>query len=1072
MGLLAIPMHDGGIFIFNGLAANLPVRLEYFSGWTAVGLWFALSIPFVLMGMRSLVGLGRLRKWVAIGMRMAVLLALVLILGGIRWQRQHDNLEVMVLKDISQSTLNVRDYPGRSDGETLQFALEQFLQDSSVKPYKPERDRIGVISFHSDAQIDAMPHERLMLESRTQRDIGSGTDIAGAIQLALATLSRDAMHRLLVIWDGNMTSGDLDQALGAAASAGVPIDVLPLRYNVQNEVMVDRFVAPTWKRESEDFHLEVVLRSTNTTVVEGELELYHQNLPMDLDPATPGVQNTRKIRLQPGVHVERVPVPGQTQAGVHQFRAEIRVPNVEILQAQGAGQQQAGDTLLQNNTATAFTFVRGKGKVLYIDNSADNQGHLLAEALAREGVTLDEDRRSVDQFPNDLVTLQNYDAVVLANVPRGAGGLSERQQQLLTSYVHDMGGGLLMIGGPDAFGAGGWQGSKLEEILPVDMDIPAQRQIAKGALVLIMHSCEMPDGNYWAEQCGIKAVEAISSGDDIGILSYGWGGAGPGGTQWDYPLSPKGDGTKVIAALKNLQHGDMPDFGEAMDIALNGKDGKSGLSRSTARQKHVIIISDGDPAAPPQALVAQYVKAKVSISTVSVYPHGNFVPPTMENLARATGGKYYGPINGNFNQLPQIFIKEATVVRRSLIHEPGPDEPPLRPLFTPTDSDMVKGLEGVPDLYGMVLTSRKASPEIKIPLVTGANKDPLLAHWQTGLGRSAVFTSDAHARWAAQWVNSDLYDKFWAQVVRTLARPPMSSDFDIQTIQEGNSARVSVEAVGQDTGHLNFLSIRGQVVGPDMEPRDVRLVQTGPGMYQAQFETPDPGNYVVVLKYQGAGGEAGMLLSGVAVNTSPELRDLRSQDATMELIASRTGGRVLEPWNPAGADLFSRENVRQSASPMPVWDRMLLIALGLFLLDVATRRIAWDRASIQRAYAAAVGRVRDFTTTRKVETRQSLDALKKVRTEGTADAARPEASRIEPPARPDPTARFEAPDVVEGDISQVVGGAQDKPVPKTPPSTEPPKGLQGDAEGDTLGGLMAAKRRAREQMRDRHDGKK
>src|SRR5690606_20216645 len=225
--------------------------------------------------------------------------------------------------------------------------------------------------------------------------------------------------------------------------------------------------------------------------------------------------------------------------------------------------------------------------------------------------------------------------------------------------------------------------------------------------------------------------------------------------------------------------------------------------QSNARQKHVIIISDGDPSPPPQSLIDQYVKAKVTVTTVSVYPHGNFVPPAMQNIAQATGGKYYGPINGNFNQLPQIFIKEATVVRRSLIHEPGPDEPPLRPLFTPTDSDMVAGIDSVPDLYGMVLTSRKVSPEIKVPLVAGKNKDPVLAHWQTGLGRSAVFTSDAHARWAAQWVNSDLYDKFWAQVVRTLARPPMSSDFDVQTVQEGDNARITVEAISQDAGHLN-----------------------------------------------------------------------------------------------------------------------------------------------------------------------------------------------------------------------------------------------------------------------------
>ncbi len=66
----------------------------------------------------------------------------------------------------------------------------------------------------------------------------------------------------------------------------------------------------------------------------------------------------------------------------------------------------------------------------------------------------------------------------MANVPHNA--MTEEQDKMFQSYVHDMGGGLVMIGGDQAFGAGGWQGSAVEKILPVDMDIPAQRQIGKG----------------------------------------------------------------------------------------------------------------------------------------------------------------------------------------------------------------------------------------------------------------------------------------------------------------------------------------------------------------------------------------------------------------------------------------------------------------------------------------------------------------------------------------------------------------------------------------------------------------
>ena len=151
--------------------------------------------------------------------------------------------------------------------------------------------------------------------------------------------------------------------------------------------------------------------------------------------------------------------------------------------------------------------------MLYVDNVADGRGQILREgAGASEGInTRHSERTGVDQFPAALVELQNYDAVILANVPRGAGGLGEEQQQMLATYVHDMGGGLVMIGGTRRSAPAAGRGSKLEEVLPVNMDIPAQRQMPKGALVLIMHSCEMPDGNYWGEQCAIKAVETLSS---------------------------------------------------------------------------------------------------------------------------------------------------------------------------------------------------------------------------------------------------------------------------------------------------------------------------------------------------------------------------------------------------------------------------------------------------------------------------------------------------------------------------------------------------------------------------------
>jgi uncharacterized membrane protein len=1062
-----------------------PLHLEYLSWPAALGIFAGLGVVVALLGMRSLNGLGPVRKWVAISIRLAVLLLFILIIGGARWQRVNKTVEVIVLRDTSESMSQVKDFPAKTLQESQDEWFKKLSSDKNagVTMKRPE-DRFGIIGFNSAATIEAMPNAHPSLDARPIREAGNSTDLSAALNTAMATMGRDAMHRLMIISDGNFNTGDYNAAIDAAVAQNIPIDVVPASYDVRDEVLVERFVTPAQKRENEPFTISVVLKSTNPQPVSGRLTVLHGGAPMDLDPYTEGVQATRRVTLKPGPNVERVLVPALAEAGVHQFKAIFEGENVsaEIAGAPGAGgaagqtqvattQRIRGDTIQSNNVAEAFTFVKGKGKVLYIDNVEGGRGQILREALAREGIILD-DKTSVDQFPNTVVELQNYDAVILANVPRGAGGLTDDQQRMLATYVHDMGGGLVMIGGPDTFGAGGWQGSKLEEVLPVNMDIPAQRQLPKGALVLAIHSCEMPDGNYWGEQCAIKAAETLSERDELGVISYNWNGPGGGGSNWEYPLQTKGDGARAYSAIKKMVPGDMPSFDDMLDLAVNGRNGVGGLLKSDARQKHIIVISDGDPQQPAQSLINQCKANKISISTVAVYPHDvsdRGLPPTMRKMAQDTGGRAYGPINNNPNQLPQIFIKEATVVRRSLIHEPK-EGIPLQP--HPGTSDIMKGLEGVelPPLLGMVLTSKKNNPQIEVPLTAGAAMDPIFAHWQTGLGKAAAFTGDAHNRWAANWVGSPIYSKFWAQVVRGVSRPPMSTDFDVTTVQAGNTGHITVEALNKDNRFLNFLNVSGTVVGPDGKPRTVRLVQTGPGTYAGDFDAKDPGTYAVVLNYAGPKGENGYIPSGMAVNSSPELRDLRSNEAVLKQIAERTKGRVLTPFE-AKIDLFNREGLKITSSPLPIWDLLVPILLALILVDVATRRIAWDWASTKKMAGAAAERVRAFTVVRKVESRQTLDALKRVREDVAEQKFRPAeqagAAPVGAGAAPDPKAKFHAKGV-EGDISKLVGGASDKPMPAAPKKIEP-KGAPADGGGHT-GSLLEAKRRAQQQIKQKEQG--
>lgn len=1046
--------------------AYFSLRLDQFSPWAALGLFAGLGCIIILLGIRSLAGLGPVRKWVAIGLRLAVLLLIILILGDIQLVRKNTDVELMIVRDISRSTELVTDFPGKF----LQSSIDDYLLTATTRDNSPSRrdgDRVGEISFNEHAYIDAVPSPRLSLEARAIRDRGTGTDAAGAIQLGLASMGNNSMHRMLLIWDGNATAGDLNASLAAASSQHVPIDVMPLHYNVEHEVMMDKFIAPSRRQEGQPFSIDVYINNKNQQNVEGDLSVTDNG---KLIPLRDG-NTTARVTLKPGPNVERIGLPAKT-VGVHQFHATIA--NIGGVTASVGNDAAPVATQLDNKSADSFTYVQGEGRVLLVDNTDPSRSvdsaRFLRQALGNEKIHIVS--ITPDQFPNNPIELQGYDAVILANVPRGEGGLSDVQETMAAQYVHDTGGGLVMIGGPQTFGAGGWEGSRLEQELPVTMEVPAQRQIPKGALVLIMDPAEAPDGNYWGEQCAIKAMEALSSQDEVGVISYAFS-TGPG-CRWDAPLAAKGDGSKVLAAIKNWELGDMPSFEDSIRLALDGTSGEPGLIASNARAKHIVLITDDDPEMPDNDLIQRLIDDKISVSAITIYPHqaGN-VAPGVRELVQRTGGKSYGPLEGNLTPLPQIFIKEATVVKRSIIQE---DEHGFPVSLAATSSDLVKGIAPgpLPPLYGYDLTGRKDNPLIEVPITAGPKHDPVLAHWQAGLGKVAAYTGDAFNRWDANWIDTSIYEKFWSQVVRGVSRSPFSSDFETEMTTDGDKGHIVVHAEKEGNAFNNFLNIAGTVAGgADLTPHPIRLVQTGPGTYEADFDASAQGSYLCYLTYAGQDGKTGSLLAGTTVNSSPEMRDLQSNDALLKQIADRTGGRLLKPFDVSAANLFTRDGLTITDSPQSIWDFLVPWLLALIILDVAVRRIAWDWPATKRMALAVADYVRQFTITyRRVESPQMLDSLKRVREEvaeqkfkSAADIqAAPGPISMQP--RPDPRAKFEAGEGVAGDITAVVGGAVDKPIPAAPRKIEP-KGAVG--LGQHTGGLLEAKRRAQQKIKQQQE---
>src|SRR5262245_65439514 len=91
-----------------------------------------------------------------------------------------------------------------------------------------------------------------------------------------------------------------------------------------------------------------------------------------------------------------------------------------------------------------------------------------------------------------------YTALIFDNVP--SFGISVSQMETLERYVRDMGGGLLMVGGEKSFGAGGYYGTPLEKILPVDVDIPTKTSLPSLRLFMLIHHSHSMHGSLIGTQ--------------------------------------------------------------------------------------------------------------------------------------------------------------------------------------------------------------------------------------------------------------------------------------------------------------------------------------------------------------------------------------------------------------------------------------------------------------------------------------------------------------------------------------------------------------------------------------------
>ncbi|QDV43027.1 von Willebrand factor type A domain protein [Stieleria neptunia] len=713
-----------------------------------------------------------------------------------------------------------------------------------------------------------------------------GTDLEAAVRTAIASMPPSRVRRVVLLSDGNATGGG--DVIAAAAEGGVPIWTVPLPSRSDPEVQLTRVDAPTQVRQGQPFFVEVIVSSNRDT--EGYIDLYRGDIQI-------GDEEPKPVKIKKGENTFRF---RQTVLGKRQESFAARLRGFD-------------DTLLDNNAAETVVYAQGRPRVLLVDPDLDQTDSL---RWALDEQSIDVEVRPPEGIPSDLTEIQGYECLVLSNVP--ATAMSMRQMDLIRIYVKELGGGLVMLGGDQSFGLGGYYRTQVEEILPVRSNFEKEREKPSLAMMLVIDKSGSMGGQKieLAKDAARAAVELLGPRDAIGVIAF------DGSAYTVSELRSTSDKGQIIDAISTIEASGGTNMYPGMIDALDA------LRGATAKLKHVILMTDGVSSPGDfQGAASDMSANRITLSTVALGQGAS--EDLLEELAQIGGGRYY--FCDSPDAVPQVFAKETVEASKSAINE----LPFTAQLVRPTAVLEGIDLELSPLLLGYVVTRPKPTAEFILASEAG---DPLLAWWRYGLGMSVAFTSDAKNRWAGEWLAWPDFGPFWAQIIRHAMRKDDNRGVFVDVRREGETTFVSLDSVDQNGAFIENATTELTMIDPGLARQKLAMRQTAPGRFEAEIKTDRRGAYHLDLAQTRQSGSTQRSSRGISVGYSDELRLLPTATSTLERIATVSGGR----FDPTPESIAERIDAT-AREPMPLWPWLLMIAMSIFVADVALRRIELSR---------------------------------------------------------------------------------------------------------------------------------
>jgi uncharacterized membrane protein len=858
--------------------------------------WFLLTLlalPLLVMGMRrSLADFTAAQRRTCFLLRTLILVLIALSLAGL----------TMLLPSTEMGVLFVVDGSASVSPEAAKQARD-FV--AAALPAQGSSDTAGIVGFAHDAEIWQPPTTKAALAEWPELKDRKASDFGRALELSSALFPSGQSRRMVLLSDGNDTSGRAVETVSRLARGGVEVWTVALRNPPKPEVLVERVEVPARLAQGEPFDLVANLRSNVAT--KAKVRLYQSQF----------LVAERELELKPGDNPFRA--PGMRPEGSF-------VPyEVEVVPEQ--------DTSIENNRATAVASLRGQPRVLLVDGDPE-KARPLAGALQTEKISVD--LRGPNGAPRTLEDLQQFDLFLLSDL--SALTLSREQMDLYRRWVQDFGGGFVLLGGENSFGVGGYFRTPIEQMLPVRMEHNDRQELPTVALLIVLDRSGSMTAQVagqtkmaLANQGAALALNVLSPRDYFGVFAVDTR------SHVVAPLAKHGAREPIAQKILAVTAG-----GGGIYIYTSLAESFNALRDINARIKHVILFSDAADAEEKMAgeqadgaqgsgtsleLVNAMVSAKITTSVVALGTEQDKDTAFLRQLAERGQGRFY--LTSDATTLPQIFSTETMkVAQSSLVEEPTQ-------ALAVQASPLTAGIDWAqsPLLLGYNATKPKPTGEVLLATERG---EPLLATWRYGLGQAAAFTSDAKARWASEWMGWPGYGKFWAQFARGLLRKSGPAAFEVTRHESGHRLELRVDAVTPEGAFRNRLPIAITARTPDDATQRVTAAQDGPGSYRATLELPDEGTTVINVSSPDL--PDGGLAFAYTRSYPREFLSTDTNEALLREIATAGNGR----FGAAPGEVFAKTaNASLQRRDLSNW--LLMAALMLMPIDIYLRRRTWRK---------------------------------------------------------------------------------------------------------------------------------